>query len=537
MISSSTTKVPKSLTHPPGFRSQPEASGNLGRSAKLFASHDKAIIGHKVRLIDRIAEGNLDKETFLRNVGHLESFESLRAELRGQGGLTRRESFTLISEMKKLAGKMNALPHHQSEPSQPIATQALGLLYDEVASGLISKTDAVEELQWRSMQRYGQAVAQRPGPVYSDERPKLRAALATPQTPQSSNAGSPAPFHRGTLNLIRQTISIFPQLDLDGNGLVDRTEARSILTNHHNLGLTASQAATLYSRQAVLADVVDPGPASHEMMGLEDLQGLLPENNGLVSQDRANQAISLLSSRLADQERRTVSKEMPLYLGDSPDGSKVAQGLEGSCWFLGTLPAIDSETLKTLLVQEGDHYRMNFADGTSEYVAPLNEAERRVYSRGDGTWSGLMEKGLAQKLGKTGQDIKGGLTQDALRLLTGAECEVSFLGYAPLGAEPDYRDRKNLGQLLQSTLQAGGAAFTQASAADFDPQISLVSEPKHAYTITGYDPVTEMVELRNPWGKGEKADKDGVDDGNFALSLTEVAATFSLVITEKTGQA
>lgn len=512
----------------------PEVTQQLGSGASLFAMHDEAILGHQVRLVDRVVEGTLDRATFLQNVGHLESFESLRAELRGDGGLSRNERNTLNSEMKKLAGKMVALPHNQTEPAHPVDKPALGRLYDELASGVVSKTDAVEELYWRSSQKYGEVVAERQGPVYADERPKLRAALVKGYDlrPQEEPGPANVPYHKGTVELVRHAIAIFPELDLDSNGVVDRTEARSILTNYEKLGLTAAQAATLYSRQAVLAEVDTPGPASHEMMALEDLQGLLPENSGLVDSQRAHRALSLVSSRLADQERRKMPKDAPLYLGWKPDGSKVAQGLEGSCWFLGVLPSLTSQEIEQTLVSEGDHFRMYFADGTSETIAPMNEAERRVYSRGDGAWSGLMEKGMAQKLGKMGRDLKGGLTQDALKMLTGAQCDVHFLNYRPASG-PDYRDKDNLSRLLKSTLEAGGAVFTQVNEADFDPQISLVSDAKHAYTITAYDAETETVTLRNPWGKGEKADRDGSDDGNFQMSLSEVAATFSLVITER----
>ena len=513
----------------------PESTSQVGSGAVLFAMHDEAILGHQVRLVDRVVEGTVDKATFTRNVGHLESFESLRAELRGDGGLSRNERNTLNSEMKKLAGKVVALPQNQTEPTTPLVdAKNVTRLFDELANGTISKTDAVEELYWRSSQMYGDVVAEREGPVYTDERPKLRAALVKGYDlrPQEEPGPSNLPYHKGTVDLIRKAITVFPQLDIDGNGVVDRIEARTILTNYQNLGLTAPQAATLYSRQAILAEVDSPGPASHEIMALEDLQGLLPENTGLVDSQRVHRAMSLVGSRLADQERRILPKTVPLYLNEGPDGSRVSQGLEGSCWFLGTLPALSGQELQQILTPEGDHFRMHFADGTSEAVVPMNEAERRVYSRGDGAWSGQMEKAVAQKLSKIGKDLKGGLTQDALRILTGAQCDVHFLNNRPLDG-PDYRDKANLATLLQTTLENGGAVFTQVNEADFDPQISLVSDAKHAYTITAYDAETQTVSLRNPWGKGEKADRDGFDDGNFQMSLTEVAATFSLVITER----
>jgi hypothetical protein len=264
--------APRSLTHPKKFRPAPQPEQALGSAARLFATYDQAILGHQTRLVERVLQGELDRATFLRNVGHLESFETLRAQLRGDGGLTRSERATLNSEMKKLAGKMVALPHHQSEPAEPVDEEALGRLYDELRSGLVSLDEAVGELTWRSQRKYGHTVSERSGPVYADERPKLRAMLhkdprkeAEPNQPVASADH----LHPGTTALIRKTIAIFPQLDSDGNGVVDRNEARKILTDHEELGLTAPQAATLYSRQAALAEVVDPGPASHELMALE----------------------------------------------------------------------------------------------------------------------------------------------------------------------------------------------------------------------------------------------------------------------------
>lgn len=540
MISRSHIRAAESLTHPNSFRPSPRVQDHMGSGASLYATHDQAILGHQVRLVDRVVEGSIDRLSFVRGAGHLESFESQRAEIRGNGGVTRAERSELVGEMKKLAGKMHAQPQNQTEPSGPVDRKALGRLFDELAQGVISKSDAVEELNWRCQQAYGEAASERPGPLYLDERAKVRASLVEGQNlhrPQWSSgtavANQPAPLHPGTVALVRQALAIFPLLDQDNNGVVDRNEARAIITDYRALDLTASQAATLYSRQGLLAGVDSSGGANRELMAIEDLQGLLPEYAGLVDSGLVNHTMGLLSSRLTDQERRVMPRRMPLYLnGGDPDGSKLGQGLEGSCWFLGVLPTLGSEQLQQILRQEGDGFRMRFADGSSEFVTPLNPAERRVYSRGNGSWSGLMEKGVAQKLSRTGDDIKGGLAQDALKMLTGADCDVVFLNAGSTGG-PDYRNKKNLGQLLQTTLEGGGALFTQVSSNDFDPEVSLVSEPRHAYTITGYDAESETVSLRNPWGHGEKADRDGDDDGNFTLSLSEMAATFSLVIAEK----
>ncbi len=520
-----------SLTHPSNYHPSPQVMEDLGSGAVLFAVHDQAILDHQSRLVERALEGSLSKETFLRNVGHLESFEVRRAELRGEGGLTNGERAELANEMKKLAGKMNALPHHQTEPSHPTDKQALGALYDDLRNGVVDAEEATEELHWRSNVKYGQIVADRPGVIYGDERPKLRASLATPSAPAAPSFLSEV--RPEAVELVRKGLAVFPHLDANRDGLIDRAEARKLLTDSDSLNLTPAEAATLYSRQAILAEVVEPGAISHEQLSKRDLKALLPEHHGLAHPGRVAGALNLLDSRLADQNRRDLSHELPLYADPSgPNGSRVAQGLEGDCWLLGALPTLTSDEIRSLVTESEGGYQVHLADGTAEHVTPLSEAERRVYSRGDGAWSGLVEKAVAQRLGAVGLDLKGGRPQDALALLTGAECDVFSLVSRPASG-PDLRDRAALGTLLQTTLESGGAVFTQANSVDYDPQQSLISDARHAYTVTGFDPESQTVSLRNPWGHGEKADRDGVDDGNFQMTLTEMAANMSLVITER----
>lgn len=518
------------MTHPTNFHPAPAVSEQLGSGAALFAVHDKAILYHQSRLVGRVLDGDLSKETFLRNVGHLESFEVRRAELRGDGGLTFGERDELSNEMKKLAGKMQALPHHQTEPAHPTDTEAVSALYEDIKNGNVSADEATDELHWRSNVKYGEVVADRPGIVYGDERLKLRASMATPSEPVTPFYL--APVQPEAVDLVRKALKAFPKLDSDSDGLIDRVEARQLLTDAESFGLDPAEAATLYSRQAILAEVVEPGSLSREKLSKRDLKALLPEQHGLSQPDRVAGALNLLGSRLSDQNRRDLSQPLPLFADpNGPNGSKVAQGLEGDCWLLGALPTLTSDEIKNLVTPTENGFEVRFADGTSENVSPLTEAERRVYSRGDGAWSGLLEKAVAQKLGSVGLDLKGGLPQHALALLTGAQSKVFSLVDKPADG-PDLRDRANLGILLENTLSQGGAVFTQANANDYDPQQSIISDARHAYTVTGYESATQTVSLRNPWGKGEKADRDGVDDGNFQMSLTEMAANMSLVITE-----
>ena len=60
----------------------------------------------------------------------------------------------------------------------------------------------------------------------------------------------------------------------------------------------------------------------------------------------------------------------------------------------------------------------------------------------------------------------------------------------------------------------------------------------HVYSVLDFDPKTDKVTIRNPWGQTEAQDSkgmplDGKDDGIFELSLEDFAKTFSTIAYEK----
>jgi hypothetical protein len=526
----------RAITHPSGYEvKRPHAPKNGDPEAKLYGQHDSAILKGQDTLVAKAKKGQLSKEQFVELAQAVESFEAMRADLRG-GGLTREETARLRSELRDLRREIRS----GQSPAAPAQSEALSHLYEDLRAGDVDVQQAVAELNWRGQKAYGQVVAQREGPVAFDERAKQRAALAQDIDPQKVSARvkatSDGKYHPGTIELVRKALDLFPKLDANGDGVVNRAEARTLLTQFEQLGLTAAEAATLYSQQHDLVDALDPGWESHEKLTTGDLKALLPENQGQAPARHVDEILTQVSIRLRNQEKLGVVPEVSLYLScDGPDPLKVNQGTEGSCWFLGGLPTLTPDELTGLLVAKDDgNFEMTLPDGTVESITPLNEAERRVYSRGDGSWSGLLEKGVSQLLARTGDDITGGFAKDGLKLLRGVEADGVSIMDAPLNAgEPDLRDRRELAKMLERSTKAGLAIFTHAFIEDHDADVSAITGLNHAYTVVGYDPKTEMLKIRNPWGNGEKADKDGVNDGNFTMPLLEFSANYSYMYVQR----
>lgn len=501
--------------------------------ASLFSQQDQALLSRQNRLATLASEGRVTRDEFVHTAGTIEAFETFRAENR-ENGLTRRETKALSAALRDLENREQTAPDIAKDSPDAVR---LASLFEDVASGALSKEEAVEELSWRGMKAYGSALLHRDGPLFADERPKLRAALAQnidPFSKETSKKISFGPYHPGTLELVEKGLLLFPQLDLNHDQIVDRAEARQILTNYENLGLTAAQAATLYSRQGQLADALDPGKASHEKLTVADLEALLPECGGPVDKENIAEVLTFLSGRLKSEESKDAP-EVPLYLTpEGPNPLKVHQGKEGDCWFLTAFPTMTTEQIREAVqpTPDGTGYTITFGDGSQEIVSPLNEAERRVYSWGDGAWSGIAEKGASQRLARTGEDIKGGQTQNALKMLRGATSRMVRLDRAPAETGADLRDKQNLANLLDETFKNGRAAFAGSLKDDFDEHVSAISAANHAYTIVGYDSAAETVDVRNPWGWHEKADRDGIDDGKATLKLTEFLANFSRITIE-----
>lgn len=505
---------PLLLNHPRKFETKSLPVKKV-KDREQQAAHkiDNKILEAQSNLVKRVIEDEVSLSEFCETIDDLNNVATLAAHCRPDG--------LDIKERAQIEGvflRAGEGKHKKCDPK-------LRALYQQIQSGKLEKSEAVEELNWKSQQSYGRVVAKRRGKVYSEERYKLRAHLYVPRNDKDKEKKDIR--HKELDKLINTSIDLFPSLDTNRDNVVDRREARSLLTNFEEFGITSSYAATLYSRHNEIASALDP-KKNREKLTLADLNHLLSENYPENPDKDLRENVTKISKRFAYQERIKTPEPKEFKLSDKFQPNNVRQGKEGSCWFLCNLPALSEDELSELIKPEQDGYRVTLADGRTTFVEELNDAERRVYSTGDGAWSGLLEKGVSQILAENGEDINAGFARVGREMVSGKKSK-KYVFNKRIKGQTDLRDRERLLDTIYKALDSGSAVFSAALKGDHEKEISEISASGHAYTVLDVDQVNDTVTVRNPWGRSERADLDDQNDGVFELSGDQFFANYSYI--------
>ena len=360
---------------------------------------------------------------------------------------------------------------------------------------------------------YGEAVAERPGNIHDSERLAVRVyegqnlktqGLPGNETGLPSVSESQAPSYTLNPELAQDELQ---RLDSNRDGRVSLAEANAGLREP---GVTGERAAL---RAAFFAgfDKLNGEPGSDLLLAdFEDLGPLSPKRGPL-------------EAALREVSRPEVLESKGLY-GDQgrPDPDSIHQGRRGSCWLLAALLGTPSERIEQIISERpGGGYEVRLAGGEPELIAPLTDAERLLYSTANGDWSAVLEKAVEQRLAREGATLDGGDPGVAMELILGTNARSIKTG----GIHEDKEtitDPEELARVLRESL-AEGKTVT-ASNMGYDDQERL-SGIRHVYNIAGYDPETQTLLVHNPWGRGDNADTDGVDDGVFEMSIREFLAS------------
>lgn len=501
-------------------------------------STDYALLGHNDTNRDRqllangVAGGTINRGEFHTLARFQRETEFLRAKLR-EGGYSPGEVDLLNNRMSHYRRLHQAFNQHDFQipvyqNGNPI-DQKLDQAFHQTRNGTMTSQDMLGKLNWTAYNAYGAGMEGRQGPVYNDERRRLRVRFQENRnqagiTDRPREQRNQQPLDRNRAGQLLDGLSQrFGQIDTDRNGRLSRGEMTAIIANPERYGYTQQEAAALFIAQQDISNIRNDGQRGSEDISRGDLT-----NGGLFgnSAQPRNRAIDRIASGL---HRSDTSEGRGLYGPDGvPDPFSIRQNREGSCWLLAGMSTLRPEQIQRMIGRTEDgRVVVQFPGRPPELVAPLTEAERQVYSRADGDWSAYLEKAAAQSFAREGRDINGGFGVDAMQLLTGRGGRAIDLSRGPQNGGPDYRNPAQLHQLLSSAMANGQMVSAGANSNDFDRGVSNLGSSQHAYAVVGYDPRSGTVTLRNPWGENERGDRDGRNDGLFTMSIQEFQTTFS----------
>lgn len=231
---------------------------------------------------------------------------------------------------------------------------------------------------------------------------------------------------------------------------------------------------------------------------------------------------------------------MRLFGDGAPSLDAINQGKLNDCWALSSLGSLvntDPEALKQMIHRNGDgSYTVNTPGGGRQQVSALTDGELALGNRseGNGVWANVMEKAIGEQMhqrqpGKfTGDDGVAAMTSNqafnAEQILTGTRGQRTT--FKPTGNQPG-SSPEQVRSVLQSAVSDGQLAVAGAR----DASDGL--DNQHAYAVIGFDPGSDTVTLRNPWGvvvhanQPLPADVSDLGDGLFGMKFADFYTQFN----------
>ncbi len=329
-------------------------------------------------------------------------------------------------------------------------------------------------------------------------------------------------------------VGMFSTIDTEGDGYVSEEDIDAAMSNPDLSVQQAAALATLKSLRTELEELSnDELGDENDGITLADLQEY--QRTGNVPQELRDR----VEGQYGWRKGRIQGASTELFANGLPNPDAIRQGSLGDCWFLaaaGSVAAQNPQAIADMIADNGDGtYTVSFPNGTSATVNAPTNAELAVgaTSGSDGMWITVLEKAFANiendgdetwaqnhiddaSQPSRGTDVfssTGDSDQDALAL-TGTGTTHNKLSSA-------FQDGRAVNALIGKVPLVGSSRDEGLPTA-------------HIYSVTGYDPETQTVTIRNPWGRTEWADengnpRDGTDDGVFTMTLEEFDDMFTSV--------
>lgn len=219
----------------------------------------------------------------------------------------------------------------------------------------------------------------------------------------------------------------------------------------------------------------------------------------------------------------------PLFASTGPSMNDINQGALADCYLLSGLAEVayqNSAIISSMFTANGnDTYGVRFyVNGTAQYVTVNSSLAGNTFNSGSDIWASLAEKAYAQLQASgvvTGNSLNygnsfstignGGAAEMALEEITGASVITDFCASGGSWLKVVYNSSFGVSSYSTGNSTASVLSFLQSALAEGDDlvlssytnassggKITLVAN--HAMSIYGYDSMTGMLQIRNPWG-------------------------------------
>lgn len=219
------------------------------------------------------------------------------------------------------------------------------------------------------------------------------------------------------------------------------------------------------------------------------------------------------------------------FSAEEIEPSGIDQTGLGDCWFMSSVAGMaespqGKETLSNMIKRNGDgSYTVTFpGDSSNPVTVTGQDVLGNDKINDDALWAKVMEAAILKHSPDEAQH--GGRAYDAIDLLTNKYVVHETIFNDIL------TDSEHLGDVINSALEKGEPVVVSSRTGR--PEDGPVENP-HAYTVSGFDPATNTVTVRNPWGHndlGSGETKDSVTDigdGYMKMSLETFTQNFDYI--------
>jgi Calpain family cysteine protease len=408
------------------------------------------------------------------------------------------------------------------------ALQANQQVYDTLRG--VAEPEARSEVPQDAAYQPSEAAAEpsnhTPGPSTKSSSSSAQEHATSPKTPSERTASTIARPHSAFVATVEKN---FVKWDTNHDGALEANEIDAAVADPSNQGQAATAAATLDWLQSA------PG---FTRFGAKELRA---DEAQVRKQGDSNDDSTM---RYFDGRLSTFEHATSLYgKAGVPSINDIDQGQQGDCYFLSALGSKvqkDPQSVMNMIASNPDGtYTVTFSGGSVTVPPPTQaQAAEAASTASGGRWVQVVEDAYAQYVKQKNGDSNpnpyeaignGGAMGTAMIDVGAPSVQVYNLGS---GGSDGIGSPAQLGTTLSSALASGQSVLASTD----QPKDGLPGG--HAYTVEGFDPTTQTVTVRNPWGmvgdSNPNPSKQGITDlgqGNFKLSLNDFYSNFSSVVT------